>query len=236
VNQRVAIRILEKAGHSVRAVTNGFEVLAALQTEDFHVVLMDVQMPGLDGLETTGHIRDTEGPLRHTPIIAMTAHALQGDRERCLAAGMDDYIAKPIQPVALLRLVDRWVAGGAVEVEPEAPRKAEETLWDPERLKALSGNDLTFEADLIRLFLEDARSRIGSLTGSDMTALDLKPVAHSMRGSASNFGAVNLGAIAEKAERRAAAGEAGPEDCEELRKAFEAVEQSLLLHLTTLVR
>jgi two-component system sensor histidine kinase/response regulator len=108
VNQRLAARILEKGGHSVVIAGNGKEVLAALQSETVDLVLMDVQMPEMDGFEATRAIRQGEiGKKRHIPIIAMTAHAMTGDRDRCLAAGMDDYISKPIRALDLLSLIEQ---------------------------------------------------------------------------------------------------------------------------------
>jgi CheY-like chemotaxis protein len=106
VNQRVARRILERAGHKVILASNGKEALAILRRDRFDVVLMDGHMPELDGFETTKAIRSGEaGEDRQVPIIAMTALAMTGDRERCLAAGMDDYISKPVSAGELLRLV-----------------------------------------------------------------------------------------------------------------------------------
>lgn len=96
VNQRLAKAVLEKAGHRVRVVKDGIEAVAAHAEQKFDLILMDVQMPVMDGLEATSTIRAAEGGLRHTPIIALTAHAMAGDRERCLAAGMDEYMTKPI--------------------------------------------------------------------------------------------------------------------------------------------
>jgi PAS domain S-box-containing protein len=111
VNQRLAMRLLEKHGHRVSLAGNGREAVRALESEVFDVVLMDVQMPEMDGLEATAAIRRIEasrGPAHpRIPIIAMTAHALSGDRERCLAAGMDDYVAKPIQARQLLDVIGR---------------------------------------------------------------------------------------------------------------------------------
>jgi CheY-like chemotaxis protein len=107
VNQRLAARILEKGGHSVVIVSNGREAIAALQRETIDLVLMDVQMPEMDGFEATAAIRKDEvGKNRHIPIIAMTAHAMAGDRDRCLAAGMDAYISKPIHALDLLSLLE----------------------------------------------------------------------------------------------------------------------------------
>jgi len=109
VNQRVAVRILEKQGYSVVVASNGVEALEAMQGHDFDLVLMDLQMPEMGGFEATGKIRQNEHPGgTHIPIIAMTAHAMTGDRERCIAAGMDDYISKPVRAAALIALVEKY--------------------------------------------------------------------------------------------------------------------------------
>jgi CheY-like chemotaxis protein len=106
VNQTVAVRLLEKAGHHVVSVVDGREVLDTLEKDDFDLILMDVQMPGLDGLKATAIIRDREsGTGRRIPILAMTAHAMKGDSERCLKAGMDGYLAKPVQAEELLAAI-----------------------------------------------------------------------------------------------------------------------------------
>ena len=98
VNQKLAIGLMEKHGHSVVVANNGKEAIAALASDQFDVVLMDVEMPEMDGLEATAVIRVKERQTgKHVPIIAMTAHAMKGDRERCLEAGMDDYVSKPIR-------------------------------------------------------------------------------------------------------------------------------------------
>jgi signal transduction histidine kinase/ligand-binding sensor domain-containing protein/DNA-binding response OmpR family regulator len=117
VNQKLALRLLEKRGHRVTVATNGREALAAVQQQNFDVVFMDVQMPEMDGLEATAAIRAQEdGTGKHLTIIAMTAHVMQGDRERCLAAGMDGYISKPIKPLVLYDLMERLsVPATAVE-------------------------------------------------------------------------------------------------------------------------
>ncbi len=112
INQKVGVRLLEKRGHSVRVVSNGKEALAALTSEPFDLVLMDVQMPEMDGLEATAIIRNDEQKTgKHLPILAMTAHAMKGDREMCLTSGMDGYIAKPIQPRELFEAIDRIFPG-----------------------------------------------------------------------------------------------------------------------------
>ena len=111
INQRVALHILESQGHSVVVANNGLEALAATAEGAFDLVLMDVQMPEMDGLEATSAIREQErGTGRHLPIIAMTAHARKEDRDRCLAAGMDDYISKPIRAAKLLEVIEKHCA------------------------------------------------------------------------------------------------------------------------------
>jgi CheY-like chemotaxis protein len=112
VNQRLAVRLLEKQGHSVLVAGDGREALTLLEQHAVDLVLMDVQMPEMDGFEATAAIRSLERTNgHHLPIVAMTAHAMKGDRERCLAAGMDEYLAKPVQPGELYAVIERVVAG-----------------------------------------------------------------------------------------------------------------------------
>ncbi len=134
VNQKLAVVLLQKAGFVVESVENGLEAVEKVQSADYDAVLMDVQMPVMDGFDATRHIRDWEGESKHTPIIAMTAHALKEDRDRCLEAGMDDYVSKPLQPQALINVLTRWgnisrdvnesqenVQEAGVDSQPKAP-------------------------------------------------------------------------------------------------------------------
>ncbi|MEO5888291.1 MAG: PAS domain S-box protein [Anaerolineales bacterium] len=123
INQKLAVVLLQKAGYSVDAVENGALALEKIQANHYSVVLMDVQMPEMDGFEATHQIREQEKKTgQHIPIIAMTAHAMQGDRERCIEAGMDDYVTKPLQPKVLFSALDRWT---------QAPVLRAETIAEP---------------------------------------------------------------------------------------------------------
>jgi two-component system sensor histidine kinase/response regulator len=127
VNQRLAVRLLEKRGHHVTVAGNGREALQALEKESFDLVFMDVQMPELDGFEATAAIREREkGSALHQPIVALTAHAMKGDREKCLAGGMDGYLTKPIRPQELDEILEdylsrRLVSATTVEIAGQRP-------------------------------------------------------------------------------------------------------------------
>ena len=112
INQRLAVILLQKAGFSVDTVENGAQAVEQVQKKHFNAVLMDVQMPEMDGFEATVRIRQLEGRVGHIPIIAMTADALKGDRERCLDVGMDDYVSKPLDPPTLMKIIDQWTQPG----------------------------------------------------------------------------------------------------------------------------
>ena len=113
INRVVAMGVLEREGYRAHAVNDGHEALDALQTTRYDAVLMDCQMPGLDGYQATRQLRQRENDSRHTPVIAMTAHAMTGDREKCLAAGMDDYITKPVRAQTLTETLQRWIGPNA---------------------------------------------------------------------------------------------------------------------------
>ena len=120
-NQLVALGILRLLGYRAEVAANGYEALAALDRADYDAILMDCQMPEMDGFTATGEIRRREGPGRRTPVIAMTAGASDADRDRCLAAGMDDFLAKPVRPGDVGAALARWIAGRA---GPEIPTLA----------------------------------------------------------------------------------------------------------------
>jgi CheY-like chemotaxis protein len=187
------VRLLEKRGHSIRVVENGEQALAALEQEQFDVVLMDVQMPVMGGFEATGAIRVREaGTGRRVPIVAMTARAMKGDREACLAAGMDGYISKPVSAATLYRTVESV----AVEVKPDA------ASVDPMALLDRFGGDRQLLRELAEIFLEDCPGRLAAtvraVKAQDAPALEA--AAHALKGSASNFGAAAAVAAAERLE------------------------------------
>jgi CheY-like chemotaxis protein len=125
VNQRVAVRMLERLGYWADVASDGREAVQSYVRQPYAAILMDCQMPDMDGFEATMQIREREGSGRRTPIIAMTASAMQGDRERCLAAGMDDYLSKPVQVETLRTVLERW-----------APATGEQRDIDPRRTSA----------------------------------------------------------------------------------------------------
>ncbi len=146
VNQTLATILLEKRGHTVSIAGNGKEALAAWEKEEFDLILMDVQMPEMDGLEATACIRERErGTGRHIPIVAMTAHAIKGDREHCLQAGMDGYVSKPIEAKQLFQAIVDVTPMPASEVlpsvnlvEPATPPEGPPRDWTGSRCSRAS--------------------------------------------------------------------------------------------------
>src|ERR1700723_3961205 len=191
VNRVLAQKLLQKQGHTVTSVNNGKEALEVWeqnQSRQFDVILMDVQMPGMDGLQASTLIRERElATGAHIPIIAVTAHAMKGDRERCLAAGMDGYITKPINPAELAKVIQQTVPAGAkivaVPADPvlKGPRDAELLArfdGDSELLKELAG---IFLQECPRM-LDEIRAALGT---ADLRALER--AAHTLKGSVGNF-------------------------------------------------
>ncbi|MBI4763224.1 MAG: response regulator [Deltaproteobacteria bacterium] len=215
-NQQVALGILKKLGLRAEAVANGAEAVKALETIPYDLVLMDVQMPEMDGLEATREIRNPQSAvLNHQiPIIAMTAHAMQGDREKCLQAGMNDYIAKPVSPQALADVLDKWLpkepevtarpaaarpgeAGSPSTQEPEAP------IFDQAGLMARLMDDEDLARKVVGGFLGDVPRQIeilkNCLEAGDAARAERQ--AHSIKGASANVGGQALGAMAFELEK-----------------------------------
>jgi two-component system sensor histidine kinase/response regulator len=231
VNQKLAIRLLEKQGHEVVLAVNGKEALTFSARDSFDVVLMDVQMPEMGGFEATAAIRERErGTGAHLPIIAMTAHAMRGDRERCLAAGMDEYLAKPVQGAKLSEKIAQVLASSAGQPAASAALKTtaagsvlehvldvrdgpgdsgEDDLLDAAAVLDRVDGDLDVLHELVELFIADSPRLLADIRAAlaDRDADRLKIAAHTLKGAAGNFGAKSTVAAALRLEKMAAARE-----------------------------
>ncbi|MCH9650973.1 MAG: response regulator [Deltaproteobacteria bacterium] len=211
INQMVSLRQLKSLGYHAQAVTNGIDALEALNRHRFDLILMDCQMPRLDGYETTRRIRQQETSGKRIPIVAVTAHAMKGDREKCLAAGMDDYISKPFREQDLAEKLNRWLLDGPeVADQPHSPAQqppspAPAPLQKPaatvdggldqgaveslKKLSAASGEDVLFKVG--SLFLDEVPKRLESLqeAAENMDLSAIENLAHSLKGSAGILGA-----------------------------------------------
>jgi len=204
-NQKVALKILEKAGYRAEAAFNGLEALTALEKNPYDLILMDVQMPEMDGFETTAAIRRKEKEKGgHMPIVAMTAHAMKGDRERCLVAGMDDYLSKPIQPKELIEVIERQLKGARpreTERTPNEPAEEPEVFDRKILLERLDGDEEIFK-EVIETFLEDAPNQIEKLKKAlqEKDATRVERQAHLLKGAALNIGGNGLQTAARELE------------------------------------
>ena len=200
-NQMVATAFLKAAGYRVDVAANGLEGVEAVRTVPYDLVLMDIAMPEMDGLSATRAIRALPPPAGARPVIAMTADTMEGDRERCLAAGMNDHVGKPVDRTRLLEVVERWLPP-----EPAAPAAGEEEGPAPDALDeevlAQLARDLDPEllADVIRQFLEETRERVERIAGAEADAAALAQEAHTLKSTAGTFGARRLSAAARELE------------------------------------
>ena len=191
VNQKVAVRILEKLGYRVEVAEDGREALEACVRTRYDAVLMDGQMPGMDGYEVTRRIRAREKDGERLPIIAMTASAMKGDRERCLEAGMDDYVSKPVTPESLEAALRRWVGAPAAPAEKAAALPAAGDLLDEAVVASLMSvdDDGTLMDEVVATFLKIAPVRLAAIRkAAKGNAAQLERAAHSFLGSCGNLG------------------------------------------------
>jgi PAS domain S-box-containing protein len=203
VNQLVATRIFEKLGHQATVVSNGREAFVAFQAGKFDLIAMDVQMPEMDGLDATSAIRAWEKTAgTHTPIIAMTAHAMKGDRERCLAAGMDGYTSKPIRIGELEHAIAQLISPpNSAKVPVSEADQADGAIDHTALLAGVDGNRRVLR-ELVRLFLADCPRRLAEIKEAirrgDAGALGR--AAHTLKGSIGNFAAKSAFAAAQRLE------------------------------------
>ncbi|HEY4119182.1 MAG TPA: response regulator [Byssovorax sp.] len=230
VNQRIAMVLFQKRGFDVDIAVNGLEAVELAQRGGYHAILMDCQMPLLDGYGATARIRALDGDVARTPIIAMTANAVRGDREKCLAAGMDDYLTKPVVAAEVDRVLKRWTAGGAMTSRaapavvaydptpragaPSVPRAEGQPAIDPSALQSLrempgGGEDMVVE--IVGIFIGELPARIAALTAALATdnARALVEVSHLVKGSAVHVGARPFIQLAARIEEQARAAGAG---------------------------
>jgi PAS domain S-box-containing protein len=202
VNQRVAVGLLTRRGHDVTVAKDGRDALDAMALAPFDVVLMDVQMPGMGGIEATETIRQRErGTGQHVTIIAMTAHAMNGDRERCVAAGMDGYVSKPINPQLLFAAVEH-----ARPTDAAATPQPGRARFDQAALSARTLGNRQLMADVVQLFLEDCPAQVAAMieAAQQGEGARLRDHAHALKGAAANLSAVGLFEAAAVVERLAA--------------------------------
>jgi signal transduction histidine kinase/CheY-like chemotaxis protein/HPt (histidine-containing phosphotransfer) domain-containing protein len=211
VNQRVAIGLLNARGHEVIVANNGVEAVAAFDRDTFDAILMDVQMPGMSGFDAARAIRRREaGTGRHIRIVAMTAYAMTGDRERCLEAGMDGYVPKPIDPCTLFAALEDGPAAlpspGGHEANA-APADARPPV-DREAMLARMGGDEALFAEVAQLFAEDCAGRLRDIHDAVAAgdAVRIRSAAHALRGAAGNVSAAGLLASTSRLEHLAASG------------------------------
>jgi signal transduction histidine kinase/DNA-binding response OmpR family regulator len=231
VNQTVAVRVLEKMGHSVALANNGKEALSILTRQQFDLVLMDLQMPEMDGLSATRNIREQEKQTHsHLPIIAMTAHALKGDRERCLEGGMDGYVSKPIN-INELKDAIAAVQGGSVssldkerKIEPDAP-PTEGAVWNFSETLERLGGDETLLGEVVQIFLTETPRKLTELREA-ISLPDPETVertAHSLKGELGYLGVTSASQRARELE------EMGRKtDLKEAGSVFTALEAELM--------
>ena len=192
INQRLTVWMLEKWGHSVVVASNGKEALAVLARETFALVFMDVQMAEMDGFATTAAIRQQEqATAAHVPIIALTAHAMPEDRERCLAAGMDAYLSKPLQAQQLFQVIESMVPAPSHAPEVRGDAEPSATVFDQKVALARVQGDRELLQDIIGLFFEETPALMAALQESIAChdAQAIARAAHSLKGTVSSFGA-----------------------------------------------
>jgi len=208
VNQKLARRLLEKRGHRVELAGNGKEALAAMEATAFDLVLMDVQMPEMDGLQAVEELRRREQQTgAHCPVVAMTALAMKGDKERCLAAGMDGYLSKPIRPQDLDAVLDSYASAQPAPVA--APAATSDPAINIDELMERVDGDRSLLAELAEIFREDYPRQIRlayeAMASNDAAAV--RKIGHSLKGASANLAATNASRLAAAVEAMGKSGD-----------------------------
>ncbi|MFZ6642826.1 response regulator [Undibacterium sp. TC4M20W] len=234
INQQLAVRLLEKSGHSVKVRDNGRDAMSLIETEKFDVVLMDVQMPVMDGIEACLAIRAREKLTgEHLPVIAMTANVMEGDRERCLAAGMDDYISKPIQSKKLLDCIESVLNGNRIsQLLDDHSADVLQAVPEFDYARALEKTDVEVLDIVGKLALTNIPAQIVDIASSlhDRHLSDIQRAAHTLKGVIGYFGATPIVEHAKRIELSAKQGE-----LDEAQRHFQLLEvetRKFLVHLT----
>jgi PAS domain S-box-containing protein len=196
INQKVSLRILQSSGFKASAVNDGAEAIKALQEGDYDLILMDIQMPQVDGFAATEQIRNFEDDKRDIPIIALTAHAMMGYREKCLKAGFNEYLSKPIATKDMFTMIDELLdIKNAPVPEEQTIEQTDNSLFDFERLKKVSADDFDFEKDLLSSYVEDVEKKCIQLEEL-LAAKDLDGIihlTHTIKGASYSVGAQQVG-------------------------------------------
>jgi two-component system sensor histidine kinase/response regulator len=209
INRKLVVTLLARAGYAVETVENGAQAVDALKKGRYSLVLMDVQMPEMDGFEATKVIRAQEGEQTRIPIIAMTAHAMKGDRERCLTAGMDDYLSKPLQTKDLFKVIERWThlprphaEFGQTTVSVEARADKEPPPLNRQKALPYFGGDEQLYDQMLSEFVAHLGEEIDKLKAA-LESDDVPTftrLAHTLKGLAATFGAERLSQAAQQLE------------------------------------
>jgi signal transduction histidine kinase/DNA-binding LytR/AlgR family response regulator len=244
INQKVAARILHQIGYQPDLAEDGRKALAALDKKNYDLVFMDVMMPEMDGLEATRIIRERQKNNEIHPhyrgriiVVAMTAHAMQSDRDKCLAAGMDDYLPKPIRPSDIRGMIEKWAltADLAPEIKPAIAPKIETTATEPpvemQRLNDLTDNSVENLRELVEMYCQQTGQQFMQIDAALAAnkAEEVRRVAHSCAGSSATLGMMRLGQIMRRLEKEAAAGTLtnAVQICEDARREYQEVKQFL---------
>jgi two-component system, sensor histidine kinase and response regulator len=203
INQKMTKVLLYRQGYEVDLASNGIEAVNAARCTRYDLIFMDVQMPDMDGFEASRQIRLLEGDRRHTPIIAMTAYAMPGDRQRCIDAGMDDYVSKPLDPRKVFQVIERWGEGlqdlNLIDISDEIqPIKDTESVLDLDRAMARFSHDRQFFLSLLSDFVSSLPPKLEEMkVALEYEKFDvLSHLAHNLKGVAANFSAMQLSHLA----------------------------------------